>query len=181
MHVRRNRRRIIERAGADETESLNSCIFAPHCGLTNGAAKNPMRPAAVGAHATRRSSHARLLSSRSIGLTSCRDLSLSSPHPARRTNPLASFSINQKKWKRRARAARPVNEQRSDHMRWPKEPPNPNCVTAIFEDFAACGAYSNSAMSPFDHHDPPKNQDKAATAESPAYPNRCELEGICSP
>src|ERR1700726_580172 len=66
MHVRRNRRRIIESADADETERLNSCIFAPHGGLTDGAAKNPMRPAAVGEHATRRSSPARLLSSRSI-------------------------------------------------------------------------------------------------------------------
>jgi hypothetical protein len=118
-----------------------------------------------------------LLSSRTIRLTPCMDLPLSSPHSsAAHKYPRCPSRSKRMEKKSLRRAA--GNKQRSAHERWPKEPASPNCVTAIFEDFSACEADSNSSVSPFDHHDPLKNPSKAGTSASPAGSNRREIAGL---
>src|SRR5262252_7783753 len=50
VHVRRQRRRFVKRADADEAKLRNAAVDAPYCYLAGGAAIDFVRTAAVGRH-----------------------------------------------------------------------------------------------------------------------------------
>ena len=50
VHIRRQRRRIVERTDADEAQLCQAAVLAPDRRAAIGTAKDPMRPATVGRH-----------------------------------------------------------------------------------------------------------------------------------
>jgi hypothetical protein len=71
--------------------------------------------------------------SRAIGLTSCRDLSLS--RLIQRGAQIPQCPSRSKEMEKKSLRRAAGNKQRSDHERWPKEPANPNCVTPFSKTF----------------------------------------------